>query len=79
MDFDHVYEGETGRTYRYVDRLDGEERARASALVRASVAREREAMGLGPVGVEHPARLWCGHPRSALVETPDGCFCSMCP
>lgn len=78
MDFDHVYDSQTKRTYRLVERLEGDERAQAEAIVRASVARERAAMGLPPVGRENPEKLWCGHPRSALVETPEGWACGRC-
>lgn len=79
MDFDHVYDSNKKRVYRFVERLQGDERTRAEALVRSSITVERTSMGLGPVGVPHPVRAWCGHPASCAVETPEGWMCRRCP
>lgn len=79
MDFDHVYDSNKKRVYRFVERLQGDERTRAEALVRSSITVERTSMGLGTVGEEHPTLLWCGHPRAALVESSGGVYCGMCP
>lgn len=78
MDFDRVYDPDTKCTYRFVERLQDDERTRAESIVRRQVASEREAMGLPPVGRENPEKLWCGHPREALVETPEGWACGRC-
>ena len=83
LDFDHVYEGTTGRTYRYVDRLEDDEKACALTIVSRSVAASRVELGLVPQVAsssrDQAPRLWCGCEASELRTDERGvAYCGRC-
>lgn len=76
-DFDFVSEG--GQTWRYVDRLEEEQRERALALGAQREARWRRERGLVPVTRANPALMRCGHLHRCARKDENGVdICAAC-
>jgi hypothetical protein len=76
-DFDFVEE--SGKTWRYVERLEDEQRERALGLVAQGEARWRRRRGLPPVTRSNPALMRCGHLHKCVRTDEHGVqICTAC-
>jgi hypothetical protein len=76
-DFDFVEQD--GHVWRYVERLEDEQRTRALGLVAQGEARWRRRHGLPPVARSNPAVMRCGHLHRCVRVDENGVeICTAC-